>query len=80
MLHTDFIKAAIKKISTDSMTIIRVLFDFRKNENYLTIDLCFHPCTVTSIDHWYWKSVPGTSDNEVSVVVLPQNIEPVLLI
>ena len=32
-----------------------VLFDFNQNQNYLTLDLCFQPCTVTSMDHWVAK-------------------------
>ena len=37
------------------MTVSRVLFDFNRNENYSTIDLCFHPCTATSTDQWVTK-------------------------
>ena len=33
----------------------RTLLDFDRNENYLIIDSCSHPCTATSIDPWVSK-------------------------
>ena len=42
-------------VISNSIAVSHILFDFDQNENYSTVDLCFHLRTVTSIDHWVLK-------------------------
>lgn len=46
------LKMKLKIHALSSSISSRVLFDFDQNENYSKIDLCFHHCMATSLDHW----------------------------